>query len=215
METITLNGVLPRVFQPHADGIHSDVWQKEATFTKGKTYLIEASSGRGKSTFCSYLIGYRRDYSGTLLFDNTDTMTYRVADWVSVRRSHVSMLFQELRLFPELTAMENVLIKNRITDFKSEAEISQWFDAMGIADKKSVPIGLMSIGQQQRVGMMRALVQPFDFIVTDEPVSHLDDHNSAVMGQIMMQEARRQGAGVIVTSIGRHIDMEYDRRLKL
>lgn len=215
METITLNGVLPRVFQPHADGIHSDVWQKEATFTKGKTYLIEASSGRGKSTFCSYLIGYRRDYSGTLLFDNTDTMTYRVADWVSVRRSHVSMLFQELRLFPELTAMENVLIKNRITDFKSEAEISQWFDAMGIADKKSVPVGLMSIGQQQRVGMMRALVQPFDFIVADEPVSHLDDHNSAVMGQIMMQEARRQGAGVIVTSIGRHIDLEYDRRLKL
>lgn len=215
METITLKGVLPRVFQPHAAGIHSDVWQKEATFTKGKTYLIEASSGRGKSTFCSYLIGYRRDYSGTLLFDNTDTMTYRVADWVSVRRSHVSMLFQELRLFPELTAMENVLIKNRITDFKSEAEISQWFDAMGIADKKSVPIGLMSIGQQQRVGMMRALVQPFDFIVADEPVSHLDDHNSAVMGQIMMQEARRQGAGVIVTSIGRHIDMEYDRRLKL
>ncbi len=215
METITLNGVLPRVFQPHADGIHSDVWQKEATFTKGKTYLIEASSGRGKSTFCSYLIGYRRDYSGTLLFDNTDTMTYRVADWVSVRRSHVSMLFQELRLFPELTAMENVLIKNRITDFKSEAEIFQWFDAMGIADKKSVPVGLMSIGQQQRVGMMRALVQPFDFIVADEPVSHLDDHNSAVMGQIMMQEARRQGAGVIVTSIGRHIDLEYDRRLKL
>lgn len=215
METITLKGVLPRVFQPQAAGIHSDVWQKEATFTKGKTYLIEASSGRGKSTFCSYLIGYRRDYSGTLLFDNTDTMTYRVADWVSVRRSHVSMLFQELRLFPELTAMENVLIKNRITDFKSEAEISQWFDAMGIADKKSVPIGLMSIGQQQRVGMMRALVQPFDFIVADEPVSHLDDHNSAVMGQIMMQEARRQGAGVIVTSIGRHIDMEYDRRLKL
>ena len=215
METITLKGVLPRVFQPHADGIHSDVWQKEATFTKGKTYLIEASSGRGKSTFCSYLIGYRRDYSGTLLFDNTDTMTYRVADWVSVRRSHVSMLFQELRLFPELTAMENVLIKNRITDFKSEAEISLWFDAMGIADKKSVPVGLMSIGQQQRVGMMRALVQPFDFIVADEPVSHLDDHNSAVMGQIMMQEAQRQGAGVIVTSIGRHIDMEYDRRLKL
>lgn len=215
MESITLRGVLPEVFQSQATELHSEVWQTEATFKKGEKYLIEASSGSGKSTFCSYLIGYRRDYSGTMLFDNTDTMTYRVADWVSVRRCHISMLFQELRLFPELTAMENVLIKNRITDFKTEAEISQWFYDMGIADKMSEPVGLMSIGQQQRVAMMRALVQPFDFIVADEPVSHLDDLNSAIMGQIMMQEAMGQGAGVIITSIGRHMNLEYDRRIKL
>ena len=63
--------------------------------------------------------------------------------------------------------------------------------------------------------MIRALVQPFDFILADEPISHLDDRNSAIMAHIMMQEARRQGAGVIVTSIGKHMNLNYDKIYKL
>jgi ABC-type phosphate/phosphonate transport system ATPase subunit len=63
--------------------------------------------------------------------------------------------------------------------------------------------------------MIRALVQPFDFILADEPISHLDDHNSQTMGEMMMEEAGRQGAGVIVTSIGKHIEMRYDKVLRL
>ena len=63
--------------------------------------------------------------------------------------------------------------------------------------------------------MLRALVQPFDFILADEPISHLDDTNSAVMADIMLAEAKAQGAGVIVTSIGKHMKLEYDKTLKL
>ena len=73
----------------------------------------------------------------------------------------------------------------------------------------------MSFGQQQRVAMIRALVQPFDFLMVDEPISHLDDVNSAIMCDIMMEEARRQGAGVIVTSIGKHMNMSYDKTYRL
>ena len=73
----------------------------------------------------------------------------------------------------------------------------------------------MSYGQQQRVAMIRALVQPFDFLLVDEPISHLDDENSAIMGEIMMEEARRQGAGVIVTSIGKHMSLPYDKTFSL
>ena len=142
-------------------------------------------------------------------------MTYRVSDWISVRRNHISMLFQELRLFPELTAMENVEIKNKITDFQSKEQILKWFDMLGIADKVDAKIGRMSFGQQQRVAMIRSLCQPFDFILADEPISHLDDNNSRIMGDIMMTEAKRQGAGVIVTSIGKHMDLPYEKVVRL
>ena len=84
-----------------------------------------------------------------------------------------------------------------------------------IADKMDSKIGRMSFGQQQRVALIRSLVQPFDFLLADEPISHLDDDNSRIMGEIMMQEAKSQGAGVIVTSIGKHIDLNYERVLKL
>ena len=214
MDKIQFNSVIPKVFS-QLPSLESEVWNTDITFEKGHLYLIEADSGKGKSTFCSYIVGYRHDYSGQVLFDGQDTKNYKVNQWVDMRKNHISHLFQELRLFPELTAFENVQIKNKLTNFKSENQIKTWFEALGIAEKLDVKVGLLSFGQQQRVAMIRALVQPFDFILADEPISHLDDKNSEIMGQIMLDEAQAQGAGVIVTSIGKHMNLNYERIFKL
>ena len=214
METIQFHSVLPQVFSQRTD-LESEIWNQDVSFEKGHLYLVEADSGKGKSTVCSYILGYRHDYSGSVMFDNEVTAQYQVKDWVEMRKRHISHLFQELRLFPELTAMENVEIKNKITDFQSKEQILKWFDMLGIADKVDAKIGRMSFGQQQRVAMIRSLCQPFDFILADEPISHLDDNNSRIMGDIMMTEAKRQGAGVIVTSIGKHMDLPYEKVVRL
>ena len=214
MDKIQFNSVIPKVFS-QLPSLESEVWNTDITFEKGHLYLIEADSGKGKSTFCSYIVGYRHDYSGQVLFDGQDTKNYKVNQWVDMRKYHISHLFQELRLFPELTAFENVQIKNNLTHFKSENQIKAWFEALGIAEKLDVKVGLLSFGQQQRVAMIRALVQPFDFILADEPISHLDDKNSEIMGKIMLDEAQAQGAGVIVTSIGKHMNLNYERIFKL
>ena len=214
MTTITLHHTLPRVFRDRTD-IHSDIWQQEVTFERGHLYLIEAASGTGKSSLCSYLIGYRDDYLGTIAFDGRDIRESSTYDWTQLRQRSLSMVFQELRVFPELTAWENVQVKNQLTHFKSDAEITQWFEQLGIADKRATKLGHLSYGQQQRVALMRALCQPFAFLLADEPVSHLDHVNSRVMADVMMTEARRQGAGVIITSIGHHMDLPYEKILKL
>lgn len=214
METITLSKVLPHVFS-HVQGLVSDVWNEEITFHKGHYYLLEANSGKGKSTFCSYLIGYRRDFNGKILFDEQNINALTIKDWAEIRTRQVSYLFQELRLFPELTALENVLIKNNMTHFKTKAQILDWFEELGVADKLNVRIGQMSFGQQQRVALIRSLVQPFDFLLADEPISHLDDDNSNVMGQVLLREATHQGAGIIVTSIGKHLALKYDKVVRL
>lgn len=214
METITLNKVLPHVFS-HVQGLVSDVWNEEITFHKEHYYLLEANSGKGKSTFCSYLIGYRRDFDGNILFDEQNINALTIKDWAEIRTRQVSYLFQELRLFPELTALENVLIKNNMTHFKTKAQILEWFDELDIADKVNVRTGLMSFGQQQRVALIRSLVQPFDFLLADEPISHLDDDNSNAMVQVLLREATHQGAGVIVTSIGKHLALKYDKVVRL
>ena len=214
METITLSKVLPHVFS-HVQGLVSDVWNEEITFHKGHYYLLEANSGKGKSTFCSYLIGYRRDFDGNILFDEQNINALTIKNWAEIRTRHVSYLFQELRLFPELTALENVLIKNNTTHFKTKAQILDCFDELDIADKLNVRIGQMSFGQQQRVALIRSLVQPFDFLLADEPISHLDDDNSNAMAQVLLREATHQGAGVIVTSIGKHLGLKYDKVVRL
>ena len=213
MNSIHFKYVIPQVFASREQQ-DSEIWQQDVVFEKGRVYLVEADSGKGKSTFCSYIQGYRNDFSGQLLFDDVDVRSLKVKDWVVIRERHISLLFQELRLFPELTAMENVEIKNKLTGFKSRAQIDEWFDMLGISDKRDAKVGRMSFGQQQRVAMIRALVQPFDFILADEPISHLDDSNSDIMGKILMEEAKMQGAGVIITSIGKHMNLDYDKIIK-
>lgn len=214
MNTITLQQTLPQVFSGR-DVIISDVWHQSLEFVKGEKVLIEAASGTGKSSLCSYIYGYRNDYQGIICFDGKNIQSLGVNEWVEIRKSSLSMLFQDLRLFTELSAWENVQIKNSLTGFKSKKEIKTWFEALGIVDKWEVPLGKLSFGQQQRVALIRALCQPFDFIFLDEPVSHLDDENGRIMASILAEEAEKQGAGIVVTSIGKHLELDYNRRLKL
>ena len=86
MDSITLNKVLPHVFS-HVQGLVSDVWNEEITFHKGHYYLLEANSGKGKSTFCSYLIGYRRDFDGNILFDEQNINALTIKDWAEIRKT--------------------------------------------------------------------------------------------------------------------------------
>lgn len=192
------------------DGIRSEIWQQEVTLERGKRYLISAESGTGKSSMCSYIYGYRQDYSGVIAFDGQDIRSLSVAQWCEIRQRHIAYLPQEMRLFAELTAMENVQLKNDLTGFKSRDEIVRLFQALGIEDKQDSLVAKLSIGQQQRVAIIRSLCQPCDFIMLDEPVSHLDDENNRVAADLITQEATRQGAGVIATSVGNHLKMQVD-----
>jgi ABC-type lipoprotein export system ATPase subunit len=195
--------------------VASDVWHGEVAFRKGETYLIEAASGTGKSSLCGYIYGHRKDYQGIICFDDANIMSLSIAQWVDIRRRSLSILFQDFRLFPGLTALENVLIKNNLTGYKKKTEIIALFERLDIADKLNVRMDKLSFGQQQRVAFIRSLCQPYDFILLDEPVSHLDEVNGANMAGALAEETNKQGAGVIVTSIGKQVHLNYDNVLKL
>lgn len=214
MKQIILHQVLPQVFAQR-DDLTSDVWLSEVCFERGSSYLIEAGSGMGKSTFCSYLLGYRHDYSGQLCFDDQDVREMTVAQWVDIRQQHLSMLFQEMRLFPELTAWENVEIKNRLTGLFDRPTIEEWFEWLDIGDKLQVKAGILSQGQQQRVAFIRALVQPCDFLIVDEPISHLDDRNAQLMADLVEEVKDRTQCSIIATSIGKQLPLHYDYTLNL
>lgn len=214
MYTISLQQTLPVVFAGR-DSIESDVWHQDIEFSKGQNYLIEAASGTGKSSLCSFIYGYRVDYQGIICFDHVNVKKLSVKKWVDIRKHAISMLFQDLRLFAELTAYENVQLKNTLTGFKSKKEIIAAFERLGIDDKLHSKVGRMSFGQQQRVALIRSFCQPFDFIFLDEPVSHLDEMNGRLMTDLVREEATRQEAGIIVTSIGKHLSLEYDKIVRL
>lgn len=218
MNTITLDRVLPRVFtggENEPPVCHSRVWLQKVEFRRPDYWLIEAESGTGKSSLCAFIYGSRTDYSGTIAFDGRDIRSLSVAQWCALRRESLAYLPQEMHLFPELTVLENIEIKNRLTGTKSRTDIMTMLERLEIDGKADIPAGRLSVGQQQRVAIVRALCQPFDFLLIDEPVSHLDARNNAAVAAMIDAEAHSRGAGVIATSVGNKIALENFNRLDL
>lgn len=216
--TIKLHQLLPQVFADAEgtavpDMTTSDVWLRDLTLSQGEAVLIEAESGRGKTSLFSFLTGLRHDYLGSIIYHDGErevpcTLQQRL-------RQSLAVLFQDLRLFPELTAVQNCLLKSQLTQHLSETEIRQKLCELGLAERLDTPCSRLSIGQQQRVAFVRMLCQPADFLLLDEPVSHLDDQNALIMSQMLALHQQQTGAGILVTSIGRRLPYQYDRILHL
>lgn len=214
IEEIRLSRTLPKVFVGEPER-KSDVWQTELVLKRGDYYIISAESGTGKSSLCAYVYGSRRDYVGDIRFNNEDVSRFGIKEWQQIRRENLAYLPQELALFPELTAWENIKLKNDLTQHVGEEKIRSWMKLLGIDARTDFPVGKMSVGQQQRVGIIRALCQPFDFLLLDEPVSHLDEGNNRIAASLVMEEACRQGAAVIATSVGNHMLLDTEKFLNL
>ena len=213
MQKIVLSDILPEIFA--GSSLQSDVWQTDVEFDKGRKYLVQADSGKGKSSLFGYVYGYRSDFEGKIFFDTTDIIAIDDKHWDSIRKLSLSILFQDLKIFPELTAWENIQLKNKLTHHKSDSDIRRLLNRLEIADKADKLCEKLSWGQQQRVAIVRAVCQPFDFILLDEPISHIDDRMAAVVTDIITEEADRQKAGVVVSSIGKSLPLRYDTTLNL
>jgi ABC-type lipoprotein export system ATPase subunit len=197
------------------DASVSEIWCKKAIFKKGEYYLLSASSGAGKSSLLSFLFGERNDYQGDILFDETKIDALCSKEWREIRRKQISLVFQGLRLFPELTTFENIILKNRLTNYKTEDEIIRLLNYLGLAGKKDEKVALLSFGQQQRVAILRALCQPFDFFFLDEPFSHLDEANIEILSELILKELQIRQAGMIICSLGQKYAFNYQHCLKL
>lgn len=211
---IQLNQVMPEPLssiQHHADSL----WGNTATLASGKKILLNASSGKGKSTFSMTIFGVRTDYSGQITYDGRDIRTFSIDEWIRIRQEVITTVFQDLQLFKNLTVAENLLLKNGLTDYKSEAEIKDLLALLEVDHKWNDSCGLLSMGQQQRVAIVRSLCQPFSWMILDEPFSHLDEANSVKCLQLINDECNKQNAGFVLTSLDDDSRFHYDYELKL
>lgn len=210
-----LKHIKPHPIPDHLIGTES-VWKKEQEALESPAhYMILASSGKGKSTFVSYLYGERNDYDGELLMDGRNVRDLTLSEWAAIRRNRLSVVFQDMRLFAKLNVMENLLIKNRLTDYKTEAEIMELVKEYGMEEKTEQVCGTLSLGQQQRVAIIRSLLQPIEFLIMDEPFSHLDQENIRIGCHMIMREVRKAGGGIISTTLGDPYEFKFDHTITI
>ncbi|MDY0140570.1 MAG: ATP-binding cassette domain-containing protein [Bacteroidales bacterium] len=186
---------------PEKDIKQSEVWNRDICFNAAEMILIYADSGKGKTTLVNIIFGNRKDYSGDVFIDGTNVSQMKYDDISVLRRNKLSIVPQGIALFDELSMIENIRIKNRIFNFKTETEISQMIKLLGLEGFENRKAAKMSFGQKQRVSIIRALCQPFEFILLDEAFSHLDVGNTEIALNLIKSEANKQNAGILLTSL--------------
>jgi len=182
---------------------NSEIWGKELHFDKGEYIKIVAPSGSGKSSLMHFLYGIRHDYTGTVSYDEKNINRFSAEEFARYRKDHISIVFQDLRLFPEQTVWENINIKRQLNPHHAPEKISEMAERLGIEDRLNKKSRICSYGEQQRVAIIRSLMQPFDFLLLDEPFSHLDNENSQKAMQLMIEEAQNRGAAIIFADLER------------
>lgn len=215
IDYIALHQLLPKVFVGTRVGEDlSDIWLRDVQWHRGESILIEAESGRGKTSLCGFISGIRSDYVGSVQYLAADGSQLPLST-STLLRQHIGVMYQEHRLFAELSAVENIMLKAQLTQFVTETEVRQLLCRLGLSACLDRPCSTLSLGQQQRVAFVRALSMPCSFLLLDEPVSHLDPQNGEVMAQILQERQQKAPLGLIVTSVGHRLEYPYDRILKL
>lgn len=200
----------------------SQVFNTEGSFFFDKNYLVTAPSGKGKSTLIHLVYGLRNDYVGDIILNKKNIKSFNFDDWANLRQKKLAIVFQDLRLFLNLTARENIELKKGLnTDDTSRNNREGIFDyenaakRLGVFDFLDKKCETLSYGQRQRVAILRGLAQPFDMILLDEPFSHLDTENVKIASELILEACAQNKAGLIHVSLGDEYYFNYDQKLIL
>lgn len=211
---ILLDKVVPVFFEPDMV-VNSQIWDKTITFSKGENIHIIAPSGSGKTSLVQFLYGLRNDYNGRIGYDSIDIKNFDAEKFSIWRQQHVSIVFQDLRLFNEQTVLQNLEIKRLLSPFRAENNIAEMARRLGVETKLNRLCKTCSYGEQQRIAIIRALQQPFDFLLLDEPFSHLDEANRRKAMELIEEESRKRNATIILADLREIEYFKSERTLHL
>jgi len=197
---IKLQQVVPDYFEK-ANIIDSQIWGKNIIIQKGEHLHVVAPSGSGKTSLIHFIYGLRADYSGTISYDDINIQKLSPESFSSFRQNRISIIFQDLRLFENQTARGNIEIKRMLDPYHSSQIIEEMARRLGIDSKLDQLSKTCSYGEQQRIAIIRSLMQPFDFLLLDEPYSHLDEANRKKAMELIYEECERRNAAMVFADL--------------
>lgn len=212
--TISLENVKPDFLEKEKIE-NSETWNKKVEINNGEKIQIVAPSGSGKTSFIHFLYGLRKDYSGNILLNKKNIKEFTAEDFAISRSKTCSIIFQDLRLFPDHTAFENINIKRLLNPFHSEERIKEMASRLGIENKLTRLARTCSYGEQQRIAIIRSLQQPFEFLLMDEPFSNLDENNRKKAMELIEEEVAKRNASIILADLKRLDFFNADRIIYL
>ncbi len=209
---ISLRNIMPH---PLAECLmaNSALWGKELIFEPAQSIQLVAQSGKGKSTFLDIIYGIRSDYQGNFEISGKNTSNLSTDQWKDLRSRELSLLFQDLRLFQNLSARENLQLLPIVDP--DAPKIGYMCERLQVDHLLDQPVKNLSLGQRQRFAIIRCLRKPFRWLLLDEPFSHLDEDNAKEAALLIKENICSKEAGLILTSLQPTVLFEFDQIIQL
>ena len=179
--------------------------------SQGELVLLIGPSGSGKTTLLNLIAALDRPDSGEILIDGLDVTGLSRSAAAGYRDERVGMIFQSYNLFPQLTALENILLPMIPRRQPNRRRALELLETVGLGDRGRHRPSELSGGEQQFVAIARALINDPSLILADEPIGNLDDENARKIIALLSDACRQRGKTVFLVTHDREMVGPADR----
>jgi len=188
-------------------GKSTDFSFPDITAAAGETLLITGGSGKGKTTLLHLLGGLMRPVSGRIFIDSTDISQLKNRKRDRFRGQNIGIVLQQSHFVAALSVIENVALASWLATGKQAAQKArELLTQLGLDAQLDKLPSQLSIGQQQRASIARALINSPKLLLADEPTSSLDNENAVIVADMLSALAAQFGTALIIVT--------HDQRLK-
>ncbi len=182
----------------------------------GSALLITGDSGKGKTTYLHILAGLLKPKSGTIEIDKTDIVSLSEKATDKFRGKHIGVVFQKSHFIGALTVLENLEMASWLaTGKKHTKRAKKLLEQLGIENQASKLPSQLSIGQQQRVSIARALINEPKVLLADEPTSSLDDKNAEKVIELLTSLSKEYKAALLIVTHDNRIKERFINKITL
>ena len=182
----------------------------------GSTLLITGDSGKGKTTYLHLLAGLLQPKSGEIIIDNTDLVSLSEKKTDRYRGKNIGVVFQKSYFIAALTVLENLQMASWLaTGKKHTKRAKRLLEQLGIENQASKLPSQLSIGQQQRVSIARALMNEPKVLLADEPTSSLDDKNAEKVIDLLTSLSKEYKAALLIVTHDSRIKEKFINKITL
>ena len=179
---------------------HTVLEVPEFSLEAGQQLALRGASGTGKTTFLNCIAGILRPDAGDIELAGQNIAIASESQRDELRAQHIGYIFQTFNLLQGYTCLENVLLGMSFSGPANSQQATALLNRVGLADRMDYRPGELSVGQQQRVAVARALANRPNLVLADEPTGNLDPKNAQEALQLIREVCRENTAALLLVS---------------
>lgn len=188
----------------------------ELSCDASNTLLITGNSGKGKTTLLHLLAGLLRPKKGEIVIENTDISSLSEKQLDQFRGSNIGLILQQSHFIASMTVIENVVLASWLATGKQAVKKAEkLLSELDLENQKHKLPSQLSIGQQQRVSIARALINEPKLLLADEPTSSLDDENAFKVADLLEKLSKEYKAALVIVTHDSRLKNKFSNQVNL